>query len=95
MKPFNLSHGKKRTFDEAASTYVPLAQRVKAFHKGKLDRYDLRSKKADNSLLPSKSVTKISRDPQIPVLQTKQLTSPATRKSAAKQEAEEVENMQQ
>jgi targeting protein for Xklp2 len=44
MKPFNLSQGKKKTFDEAASTYVPLAQQVEAYHKGKLDRYHLRSK---------------------------------------------------
>jgi hypothetical protein len=51
----------------------------------------LRSKKEDISLLLSKSVTKISRDPQIPVLQTKQLTSPLTCKSAVEQEAEEVE----
>ncbi|KAL1777572.1 targeting protein for Xklp2 isoform X2, partial [Sigmodon hispidus] len=27
VKPFNLSKGKKRTFEEAASTYVPIAQR--------------------------------------------------------------------
>jgi targeting protein for Xklp2 len=84
MKPFNLSHGKKRTFDEEASIYVPLAQWVKAFHKGKLDRYHLRSKKDDISLLPSKSVTKISRDPQIPMLQPKQLARPVTCKKCSR-----------
>jgi targeting protein for Xklp2 len=67
---------------------VSLAQQVEAFHKGKLDRYHLRSKKEDISLLPSKSVTNISRDPQIPVLQTEQLTRPVTCKSEAEQEAE-------
>jgi targeting protein for Xklp2 len=95
MKPFNLSQGKKRAFDEAACTYVLLAQWVKASHKEKLERYNLRSKKEDISLLPSKSVTKISRDPQIPVLQTKCLSRPVTCKSAAEQEADEVEKMQQ
>jgi targeting protein for Xklp2 len=88
MKPFNLSQGRKRTFDEAASAYVPLAQQFEDFHKGKHDRYHLRSKKEDISLLPSKSVTNISRGPHIPVLQTKQLTRPVTCKSEAEQEAE-------
>jgi targeting protein for Xklp2 len=45
MKPFNLSQGKKKTFDEAASTYVPLAQQIEAYHKRKLDRYHLRIKR--------------------------------------------------
>lgn len=45
IKPFNLSQGKKRTFDETASTYVPLAQQVEAFHKRTPNRYHLRSKK--------------------------------------------------
>ncbi|XP_004393084.1 PREDICTED: targeting protein for Xklp2 isoform X1 [Odobenus rosmarus divergens] len=96
IKPFNLSQGKKRTFDETASTYVPLAQQVEAFHKRTPNRYHLRSKKDDISLLPSKSaVVKISRDPQTPVLQTKQRTRPVTCKSAADQEAEELEKLQQ
>ncbi|XP_069351549.1 targeting protein for Xklp2 isoform X1 [Eulemur rufifrons] len=96
IKPFNLSQGKKRTFDEIASTYVPLAQQVEAFHKRTPNRYHLRSKKDDISLLPSKSsVPKISRDPQTPVLQTKQRTRPVTYKSAAEQEAEELEKLQQ
>ncbi|EFB14906.1 hypothetical protein PANDA_006779, partial [Ailuropoda melanoleuca] len=127
IKPFNLSQGKKRTFDETASTYVPLAQQVEAFHKRTPNRYHLRSKKDDKNesipfiqgcvllfshstnftttnqallgvgaLLPSKSaVVKISRDPQTPVLQTKQRTRPVTCKSAADQEAEELEKLQQ
>ncbi|XP_075867125.1 targeting protein for Xklp2 isoform X1 [Microcebus murinus] len=96
IKPFNLSQGKKRTFDETASTYVPLAQQVEAFHKRTPNRYHLRSKKDDTSLLPSKSsVPKISRDPQTPVLQTKQRARPVTYKSAAEQEAEELEKLQQ
>uniref|UniRef100_A0A2K6FVE9 TPX2 microtubule nucleation factor n=1 Tax=Propithecus coquereli TaxID=379532 RepID=A0A2K6FVE9_PROCO len=124
IKPFNLSQGKKRTFDETASTYVPLAQQVEAFHKRTPNRYHLRSKKDDigscsvararvqwchhtprlkgssclsflSSLLPSKSVPKISRDPQTPVLQTKQRARPVTYKSAAEQEAEELEKLQQ
>ncbi|XP_008049756.2 targeting protein for Xklp2-like, partial [Carlito syrichta] len=96
IKPFNLSQGKKRTFDETASTYVPLAQQVEAFYKRTPNRYHLRSKKDDNSLLPSKSsATKISRDPRTPVLQTKQRARPVTCKSAAEQEAEELEKLQQ
>ncbi|XP_042550621.1 targeting protein for Xklp2 isoform X2 [Dipodomys spectabilis] len=92
IKPFNLSQGKKRTFDEAASAYVPLAQQVEAFHK----RYHLRSKQEGFSLLPSKSsVTKISRDPQTPILQTKLRARPVTCKSTAEQEAEELEKLQQ
>uniref|UniRef100_A0A673UUT2 TPX2 microtubule nucleation factor n=1 Tax=Suricata suricatta TaxID=37032 RepID=A0A673UUT2_SURSU len=95
IKPFNLSQGKKRTFDETTSTYVPLAQQVEAFHKRTPNRYHLRSKK-DDTLLPSKSaVVKISRDPQTPVLQTKQRTRPVTCKSTADQEAEELERLQQ
>ncbi|XP_058142844.1 targeting protein for Xklp2 isoform X2 [Dasypus novemcinctus] len=95
IKPFNLSQGKKRTFDETASTYVSLAQQVEAFHKRTPNRYHLRSKKDDISLLPSKPVAKISRDPQTPVLQTKQRARPVTCKSAADQEAEELEKLQQ
>ncbi|KAM9589770.1 targeting protein for Xklp2 isoform 1-T5 [Trichechus inunguis] len=96
IKPFNLSQGKKRTFDETASTYVPLAQQVEAFHKQTPSRYHLRSKKDDIGLLPSKSaVAKICRDPQTPVLQTKQRTRPVTYKSAADQEAELLEKLQQ
>ncbi|KAM5177353.1 targeting protein for Xklp2 isoform 3-T6 [Callospermophilus lateralis] len=95
-KPFNLSQGKKRTFDEAASTYVPLAQQVEAFHKRTPNRYHLRSKKEDFNVLPSKSsVTKMSRDPQTPLLHTKYRARPVTYKSAAEQEAEELEKLQQ
>lgn len=96
IKPFNLSQGKKRTYDETTSAYVPLAQQVEAFHKRTPNRYHLRSKKDDNSLLPSKSsVTKLSRDPQTPVLQTKQRVRPVTCKSTADQEAEELEKLRQ
>ncbi|XP_057385607.1 targeting protein for Xklp2 isoform X3 [Balaenoptera acutorostrata] len=95
VMPFNLSQGKKRTFGETASTYVPLAQQVEAFHKRTPNRYHLRSKKDDIILLPSKSVAKICRDPQTPVLQTKQRARPVTCKSAAEQEAEELEKLQQ
>lgn len=49
IKPFNLSQGKKRKFDETASTYVPIAQQVEAFYKGTPNRYHLRSKKDDSS----------------------------------------------
>ncbi|XP_065748292.1 targeting protein for Xklp2 isoform X2 [Phocoena phocoena] len=95
VMPFNLSQGKKRTFGETASTYVPLAQQVEAFHKRTPNRYHLRSKKDDITLLPSKSVAKICRDPQTPVLQTKQRARPVTYKSTAEQEAEELEKLQQ
>lgn len=96
VKPFNLSQGKKRTFDETACTYVPFAQQVEAFYKRTPNRYHLRSKKDDITLLPSKSaVAKICRDPQTPVLQTKKRARPVTCKSAAEQEAEELEKLQQ
>ncbi|XP_041526360.1 targeting protein for Xklp2 isoform X2 [Microtus oregoni] len=94
VKPFNLSKGKKRTFDEAVSTYVPIAQQVEAFHKRTPSRYHLRNKK-DENLLPSRSVTKISRDPQTPILQTKYRARVVTCKSTAEQEAEELEKLQQ
>ena len=45
--------------------------------------------------LPSKSVVRICRDPQTPVLQTKHRTRPVTCKSAADLEAEELEKQQQ
>ncbi|KAM5304225.1 targeting protein for Xklp2 isoform 1-T2 [Glossophaga mutica] len=96
IKPFNLSQGKKRTFDETSSSYVPLAQQVEAFYKRTPNRYHLRSKKDDIALLPSKSaVAKICKDPQTPVLLTKQRTRPVTCKSSADQEAEELEKLQQ
>nr|XP_031543847.1 targeting protein for Xklp2 [Vicugna pacos] len=95
VMPFNLSQGKKRTFDETASTYVPLAEQVEAFHKRTPNRYHLRSKKDDITLLPSKSVAKICRDPQTPILQTKQRARPVTCKSAADLEAEELEKLHQ
>lgn len=96
VKPFNLSQGKKRTFDESASPFVPLAQQVEAFHRQTPNRYYLRSKKDNIDLLPSKSsVPKICRDPQTPVLQTKHRARPVTCKSAAEQEAEELEKQKQ
>lgn len=96
IKPFNLSHGKKRALDETASTYVPLAQQIEAFHKRTPNRYHLRSKKEDIVLLPSKpAVAKISRHPQTPMLQTKHRARPVTYKSAVDQEAEELEKLQQ
>ncbi|XP_072487734.1 targeting protein for Xklp2 isoform X2 [Notamacropus eugenii] len=94
-KPFNLSKGKKRPFEETTSTYVPLAQQIEAFHKRTPSRYHLRSKKDDEGLLPSKpSVLKIT-NPQTPVFKTKQRTRPITCKSTAELEAEELEKIQQ
>ncbi|XP_044520229.1 targeting protein for Xklp2 [Gracilinanus agilis] len=94
-KPFNLSQGKKRPFEEISSTYVPLAQQIEAFHKRTPNRYHLRSKKDDKGLLPSKpSMLKIT-NPQTPVFKTKQRTRPVTCKSTAELEAEELEKIQQ
>ncbi|KAL1769931.1 targeting protein for Xklp2 isoform X1 [Sigmodon hispidus] len=93
-KPFNLSKGKKRAFEEAPSTYVPIAQQVEAFHKRTPNRYHLRSRK-DQNLLPCRPATKISRDPQTPVLKTKSRVRLVTCKSTAELEAEELERLQQ
>jgi targeting protein for Xklp2 len=73
--------------------YVPIAQQVEAFHNRTPNRYHLRFKKG-KSLLPSKSVNKIPR-PNKTILQTKYRTRAVTCKSAAEQEAEELEKLQQ
>ncbi|ELW63074.1 Targeting protein for Xklp2 [Tupaia chinensis] len=94
--PKNQEDYKEVNFTSELRKHPPSPAQVEAFHKRTPNRYHLRSKKDDNSLLPSKSsVIKLSRDPQTPVLQTKQCVRPVTCKSTADQEAEELEKLRQ
>ncbi|NXS76654.1 TPX2B protein, partial [Pandion haliaetus] len=93
-KPFNLSQGNKRKFEET-SEYVSLAEQVEAFQKRTPSRYHLRSRKSDEGPLPGKLVKAQLTNPKTPVLLTKQRFRPVTCKSTAELEAEEMEKIQQ
>ncbi|XP_010213780.1 PREDICTED: targeting protein for Xklp2 [Tinamus guttatus] len=94
-KPFNLSQGNKRKIEETTSEYVSLAQQVQAFQKRTPPRYHLRSRKSDEGPAPGKQPKTRLTHPKTPVLQTKHRFRPATCKSSAELEAEELEKMQQ
>ncbi|NWI19999.1 TPX2B protein, partial [Crypturellus soui] len=94
-KPFNLSQGNKRKLEETTSEYVSLAQQVEAFQKRTPSRYHLRSMKSDEGPVPGKQLKTRLTHPKTPVLQTKHRFRPATCKSSAELEAEELEKMQQ
>ncbi|XP_053937921.1 targeting protein for Xklp2 isoform X1 [Cuculus canorus] len=94
-KPFNLSQGNKRKLEETASEYVSLAEQVEAFQKRTPSRYHLRSRKSDEGPVPTKLVRLARTNPKSPMLLTKQRLRPATCKSTADLEAEEVEKIQQ
>ncbi|NWJ02905.1 TPX2 protein, partial [Crypturellus undulatus] len=94
-KPFNLSQGNKRKLEESTSEYVSLAQQVEAFQKRTPSRYHLRSMKSDEGPVPGKQLKTRLTHPKTPVLQTKHRFRPATCKSSAELEAEELEKMQQ
>ncbi|XP_062445454.1 targeting protein for Xklp2 isoform X3 [Rhea pennata] len=94
-KPFNLSQGNKRKLEETTPEYVSLAQQVEAFQKRTPSRYHLRSRKSDEGPVPGKPLKTRLTHPKTPVLQTKQRFRPATCKSAAELEAEEIEKIQQ
>uniref|UniRef100_A0A8C6Z8Q8 TPX2 microtubule nucleation factor n=2 Tax=Nothoprocta perdicaria TaxID=30464 RepID=A0A8C6Z8Q8_NOTPE len=94
-KPFNLSQGNKRKLEETPSEYVSLAQQVEAFQKRTPSRYHLRSRKSDEGPVPGKQPKTRLTHPKTPMLQTKHRFRPATCKSSAELEAEELEKMQQ
>ncbi|XP_039354472.1 targeting protein for Xklp2 isoform X2 [Mauremys reevesii] len=94
-KPFNLSCGNKRKFEETTSEYVPLAQQIENFQKRTPSRYHLRSRRTDESPIPVKPLKARLTQPKTPLLQTKQRFRPVTCKSAAELEAEEIEKLRQ
>ncbi|NXC74664.1 TPX2B protein, partial [Anhinga anhinga] len=94
-KPFNLSQGNKRKLEETTSEYVSLAEQVEAFQKRTPSRYHLRSRKSDEGPVPGKLVKARLTHPKTPVLLTKQRFRPATCKTTAELEAEEIEKIQQ
>ncbi|NXF40021.1 TPX2B protein, partial [Nyctibius bracteatus] len=94
-KPFNLSQGNKRKLEETTSEYVSLAEQVEAFQKRTPSRYHLRSRKSDEGPVPGKLVKARPTNPKTPVLLTKQRFRPATCKTTAELEAEEMEKIQQ
>ncbi|XP_062479824.1 targeting protein for Xklp2 [Pezoporus occidentalis] len=94
-KPFNLSQGNKRKLEENTSEYVSLAEQVEAFQKTTPPRYHLRSRKSDEGPPPGKAVKARFTNPKTPLLLTKQRFRPATCKTTAELEAEEMEKLQQ
>ncbi|KAM8995571.1 targeting protein for Xklp2 isoform 5-T5 [Ara ararauna] len=94
-KPFNLSQGNKRKLEESTSEYVSLAEQVEAFQKTTPPRYHLRSRKSDEGPPPGKAVKARPIKPKTPLLLTKQRFRPATCKTTAELEAEEIEKLQQ
>ncbi|KAM4649769.1 targeting protein for Xklp2 isoform 1-T6 [Amazona ochrocephala] len=94
-KPFNLSQGNKRKLEESTSEYMSLAEQVEAFQKNTPPRYHLRSRKSDEGPPPGKAVKARPIKPKTPLLLTKQRFRPATCKTTAELEAEEIEKLQQ
>ncbi|NWZ37455.1 TPX2B protein, partial [Brachypodius atriceps] len=94
-KPFNLSQGNKRKFEEATTEYVSFAEQVEAFQKRTPPRYHLRSRKSEEGSVSKKPVKARLTHPKTPVLRTKQRLRPVTCKTAAELEAEEIEKIQQ
>ncbi|NXF98239.1 TPX2B protein, partial [Eubucco bourcierii] len=94
-KPFNLSQGSKRKLEEATPEYMSLAQQVEAFQKRTPSRYHLRSRKSEEGPAPRKVAKARLTNPKTPVLRTKQRFRPATCKTTAELEAEELEKIQQ
>ncbi|XP_018594565.1 targeting protein for Xklp2 isoform X1 [Scleropages formosus] len=94
-KPFNLSAGTKRKFEDT-SPYVPMAQQVELFQKRTPARYHLHSRQRDErGPSPVKNDALKITNPQTPQLMTRQRGRPVTVKSTAEIEAEELEKIQQ
>ncbi|XP_061864946.1 targeting protein for Xklp2 isoform X3 [Colius striatus] len=94
-KPFNLSQGNKRKHEESTSEYVSLAEQVEAFQKRTPSRYHLRSRKSNEAVPAAGKLKARLTNPKTPVLLTKQRFRPATCKTTAELEAEEMEKIQQ
>ncbi|XP_068006318.1 targeting protein for Xklp2 isoform X3 [Melanerpes formicivorus] len=94
-KPFNLSQGSKRKLEEATPEYMSLAEQVEAFQKRTPSRYHLRSRRSEEGPAPRKVAKARLTNPKTPQLLTKQRFRPATCKTAAELEAEELEKIQQ
>ncbi|XP_068606371.1 targeting protein for Xklp2-like [Brachionichthys hirsutus] len=92
-RPFNLSSGSKRNLEES-SVYVPMAQQIEDFQKRTPARYHLRSRKSQRGPSPVKGDKTKLTHPHTPCLMTQQRSRPATVKSSADLEAEEVDRLQ-
>ncbi|XP_030068562.1 targeting protein for Xklp2 isoform X2 [Microcaecilia unicolor] len=96
-KPFNLSQGKRKHEEETGyCEFISTAQQVEAFYKRTPPRYHLRSKQKEMEGLPLIKHGKLKlTNPKTPQLQTRCRQRPATCKSIAELEAEELEKLQQ
>ncbi|KAJ8393452.1 hypothetical protein AAFF_G00059250 [Aldrovandia affinis] len=94
-KPFNLSVGTKRRFEES-TVYVPMAQQIEEFQKRTPPRYHLRNKQTEERGPPpaKAGMLKIT-NPKTPRLMTRQRSRPTTVKSSEELEAEELKKIQQ
>ncbi|XP_048879686.1 targeting protein for Xklp2 isoform X2 [Brienomyrus brachyistius] len=94
-KPFNLSAGTKRKFEEA-KPFVPMAQMIEQFQTQTPPRYHLRSRQRDEKgPSPVKTEKMKITNPHTPQLMTRQRGRPVAVKSTAELEAEELEKLQQ
>nr|XP_023659814.1 targeting protein for Xklp2 isoform X1 [Paramormyrops kingsleyae] len=94
-KPFNLSTGTKRKFEET-KPFVPMAQMIEQFQKQTPTRYHLRSRQRDEKgPSPVKTDKMKITNPHTPQLMTRQRGRPVAVKSTAELEAEELEKIQQ
>ncbi|XP_059189989.1 targeting protein for Xklp2 [Centropristis striata] len=93
-KPFNLSTSNKREAGEPAA-YVPMAQQIEQFQKRTPDRYHLRSRQSrEKGPSAGKGYRPKLTQPHTPHLMTRKRGRPATVKSHAELEAEEVDRLQ-
>ncbi|XP_041096035.1 targeting protein for Xklp2-A-like [Polyodon spathula] len=93
-KPFNLSCGNKRKFEETTTEYVSMAQQIESFQKRTPARYHLRSRqREEQGPSPMKNIKLKITDPKTPVLLARGRHRPVTCKSTAETEAEEIEKM--
>ncbi|MGH0188905.1 UNVERIFIED_CONTAM: hypothetical protein FKN15_032303 [Acipenser sinensis] len=94
-KPFNLSCGNKRKFEESSTTeYVSMAQQIESFQKRTPARYHLRSRqREEQGPSPMKNIKLKITDPKTPLLLAKGRHRAVTCKSTAEIEAEEMEKM--
>ncbi|XP_033905623.1 targeting protein for Xklp2-A-like isoform X1 [Acipenser ruthenus] len=94
-KPFNLSCGNKRKFEESSTTeYVSMAQQIESFQKRTPARYHLRSRqREEQGPSPVKNIKLKITDPKTPLLLARGRHRAVTCKSTAEIEAEEMEKM--